>query len=77
MKKLVPVVFRVLITSLVVTVVCFFLMLASPQDSARQEMFGNISYYSFAVTIGIFLVHMILLLIGMAMKYNQKPGKEI
>lgn len=77
MKKLTGFVFRALITSLVVSLICLFLKLASPVDSAREEMFGTISYYSFAVTIGVFAVHMLLLLIAYSQKHSKEPGKEI
>jgi hypothetical protein len=77
MKKLTGFVFRAFITSLVISVVSLFLKLASPVDSAREDMFGTISYYSFAVTIGVFAVHMLLLLIAYSQKHSKEPGKEI
>lgn len=70
-------VFRVFITSLVISVISLFLKFASPVDSAREEMFGTISFYAFAVTIGVFAVHMVLLLIAYSQKHSKEPGKEM
>ena len=77
MKKLTGFVFRAFITSLVISLVSLFLKFASPVDSAREEMFSTISYYSFAVTIGVFALHMVLLLIAYSQKHTKEPGKEI
>lgn len=77
MKKLTGFVFRTFITCLVVSVISLFLKLASPIDSAREELFGTISFYSFAVTIGVFAVHMLLLLIAYSQKHSKEPGKEM
>ena len=77
MKKLTGFVFRTLITSLVISVVSLFLRFASPVDSAREDMFATISYYAIAVTIGVFAVHMLLLLVAYNQRHSKEPGKEI
>lgn len=77
MKKLSAFVFRALITSTVLTAIIFFLRVASPEESARQELFGTAGIYGLVITASIFLIHLVLILIGYYMRTTHKTEKEM
>jgi hypothetical protein len=77
MKKVSAFVFRALITSFVITAISFFLRVASPEESSRQEMFGTAGFYGLVITASIFLIHLVLILIGYYGRTTHKTEKGI
>lgn len=68
MKRVNTRVFRVLVICFAVTAVAYALSNFSPENSGLQGISGVLAFYGFIATVNIFLLHLLLLLLGLIFK---------